>query len=127
MWYEKHTLGQHAGRLCVVYETSDYSRPVIVRHWWPIGNSCVSDWKEDIGEALCAFGQGSFGFADSRKWPAYGLHRSISFRLVNGGQTQPIHTERVDFPAPKTRRGIELRYRDGEWQKLLKTRGWVAA
>lgn len=124
MYYENETLGQHTGVLCVVYETPMYSEPVLVRHYWPIAGNPINDWQKDIGEELDGH-DGRYHFKNISKWPPYGLHRSVSFPLINGPRTEPIHTEHINWPCPKVRKGIPIRYLDGRWQKCLKTRGWV--
>ena len=43
------------------------------------------------------------------------------------GKTQAIKQEQVPVPPPKVRAGIETRYRRGQWEKYLKSKGWVAA
>jgi hypothetical protein len=46
-------------------------------------------------------------------------------RLRDGGSTQPIKTERREYPRPRTR--VEVRYKDGQWEKLLARKGWIPA
>ena len=43
------------------------------------------------------------------------------------GQTPALSITETPIPRPKVRVGVETRYRDGRWEKLLKARGWVAA
>lgn len=118
-------LGQYGNTLCVVYEDSAFSEAKIYRHYWPIAGQCVQDWKAEMGEKLLHYNDGVYTFRNIAKWPAYGLHRSVTFRLANGGQTKPIHTDILDYPCSKVRKGIETRYRNGQWEKLLKSKGWV--
>ncbi len=42
--------------------------------------------------------------------------------LANGGRTLPVHTDVVDYPAPKNR-GKKVEYRDGYWWKDS-AKGW---
>ena len=52
--------------------------------------------------------------------------KPLVFTLTHGGNTFSTTVEHESIPCPKVRKGLETRYRDGHWQKLLKT-GWVAA
>lgn len=47
--------------------------------------------------------------------------------LAEYGQTRSLAVETEPIPAPKVRKGIETRYRDGRWQKYLRSEGWVNA
>jgi hypothetical protein len=57
--------------------------------------------------------------------PMYGTPRYIA--LPQLGQTQCTKQEVIPIPAPKVRKGIEVRWYNGKWQKYLKSSGWVAA
>lgn len=43
------------------------------------------------------------------------------------GTSKPDFMETEDIPKPRVRRGVEVQYRNGRWEKYLKTKGWVAA
>jgi hypothetical protein len=47
--------------------------------------------------------------------------------LSEYGNTRSMAIETEPIAAPKVRKGIETRYRDGRWQKYLKSEGWVTA
>ena len=61
-------------------------------------------------------------FADGDSWSAYrhGEYTTITTEHIGLPRCEPI-------PAPKVRAGVEVRYRDGRWQKYLKSQGWVTA
>ncbi|HXJ56444.1 MAG TPA: hypothetical protein VNU68_07240 [Verrucomicrobiae bacterium] len=110
----------HDGWLCVVYTDSEWSNPVRYAHWWPAERGPREDYAELIGKPTSVH-NGEFS---ARRWENGPW---FSSRLLNGGQTQPIRTDRTPVLCPKVRAGIETRYRDGQWQKHLKTAGWVPA
>lgn len=115
----RETLADHAGQLCILYEYTLTDSPEIARSFYSIGTSTrafVADYgTEKIGSPMTRRGDGLFEDRDG-----------LSYRLIDGGRTKPIHFDRVPVPVPKVRPGIELRWRDG-WEKYLKTKGWVAA
>lgn len=43
------------------------------------------------------------------------------------GNTKAVRVETAPIPRPKVRKGIEVRFTRGRWEKYLKTKGWVAA
>jgi len=53
-------------------------------------------------------------------------YQHVDLYLVDGGKTQSIETITEDIPCPKVRNGIETRFENGRWEKLLKT-GWKLA
>lgn len=44
---------------------------------------------------------------------------------TGGGSVEAAHVETIPVPPPKVRAGIETRWKDGRWERLLK-RGWVS-
>ena len=121
----RYVLGEHDGIICVVCEDTVWSEPKTIRLFWPTTTGS-SDFKRDfpeieMGKELSGR-DGQYGFSTS---PHYGCGFWKTLRLTNGGQTKPIHVEEYDLPCPKTR--CRTRYLHGEWQKLLKSEGWVPA
>ena len=51
----------------------------------------------------------------------------LTVRLRDGGETLAEHDVVVSAPSPKVRRGVEVRWYCGQWEKYLKTKGWVTA
>lgn len=120
----QYVIGYHDGWLCVIYSDTEWSNPIRVRHWWPSVRMSVNEMRDrgfEIGKPLetRSVGNGSFYFSR-------GLGMGFEdIRLRDGGKTKPIHTEREEIPPPKTR--VETRYRNGGWEKYLKSKGWVTA
>jgi len=108
----------------VRYTDTEWSTPVRVSHWWPVGTvyrdpaqaTIPVAPEELVGEALSTHvGTGSF-YHPGTGW---------RFGLVDGGKTQPVKTTREEVPAPRVR--VETRWRNGRWEKRLKRKGWVWA
>jgi len=108
---------------CVRYETTEFSQPFKVTHWWPIapiadcgpgGRELI---KEAIGQEAQDRGQGLYVWRRA----AYDY---LDFWLKDRGQTKPIKTVREAYPCPKTRKGILTRFYSGWWQKFTKADGW---
>lgn len=117
---QKTTLVDWHGDLCALVEDSLSSTPEIVRLWYPFGMQTrvfvlqYSDKK--LGQSL----------RGSRGNPGYDFQdeEGLTYQLINGGKTTPCHSDTRPFPCPPVQAGIETRYRDGSWQKRLRT-GWV--
>ena len=116
--------------LCVKAVDVYSTEPKRVTWWWPIMTD-VSKANAEIyalGHKLGPYN----GTSDGRYCYSYdptlppGAHRTV-FHLVNGGRTQAIKIEEETIPPPKVRKGVELRWKDGRWQKYLKREGWVNA
>jgi hypothetical protein len=111
------------GRLFIRWDDISSDEPVLVRLFYPIGLRTsdrfeVSEFPADGFEAH-KDGPGTYSV---RILP----HVYSRWALINGGQTVPEYNERLPIPCPKVRKGIETRWRNGEWVKLLKT-GWMRA
>ena len=98
-------------------------KPVAIRQIWEIETVTLKRFsycKEvdaigreatiDYGAVTCYLGNGNYFYGS----------------MKDGGSTHAILTEETEVPCPKVRAGIETRWRDGRWQKYLKTKGWVA-
>jgi hypothetical protein len=113
------------GKLFVLYQTSSYSKPEITYMWWLIesvkGNSYHCDRPEEGDIAVYQ--------SDGRTWQTRrpDTHRSTgTVWTVGDGNTKADHVETVSAPSPKVRNGIEIRWHEGRYEKLLK-KGWVPA
>ena len=62
-----------------------------------------------------------YGF--SLRFPGMGLWCDCP----HAGDTKAVKVETFDIPCPKVRAGLPTRFRDGRWQKCLKSQGWVPA
>uniref|UniRef100_A0A6M3M7W1 Uncharacterized protein n=1 Tax=viral metagenome TaxID=1070528 RepID=A0A6M3M7W1_9ZZZZ len=113
MIHAREILDTVDGQLCVRYETTYDDEPILVMHWWPIG-----EWTRDvrggisglapsdvIGNELRSHGDGVYSERDSK----------LRFRLRDGGATMPIRTTETDLLPPKGYPKATWRW--GNWQK----------
>lgn len=109
------------GRLCVVETDTDYNEPFYVKWYWPTCRGATDFREYDLSQAtIHKWGAGGYGY--TVKIPGLGF--PLDLRLPDGGQTKALKVERIPYPKPKTR--VETRWRNGKWEKYLKTRGWIA-
>ena len=113
-------LGDYKGELCVIDEDSLSDEPKMLVLYWPTGIR-TADFLASYGSDMIGRQVRSGRFAGS--YIIDGTRLQIN--LTEGGQTRPIHNKIIPIPAPKVRKGIEVRYYNGRWQKYLKTKGWV--
>lgn len=111
------------GKIGFECRSSDWAKPKIIVHVWEVAGykwrGCYINIKDAIGKPAtlqdgrvsCYVGNGSY----------------IEGTLEHGGQTKAISVETLDAERPKVRRGVEIRWRDGCWEKYLKRDGWVRA
>lgn len=112
--------------LSVRYESTDYSQPVRRVLWWPILRLSKSDsLLYALGAPLRDLTEGRYQYHFTADVPE--AARRLVFRLPDGGRTQAVKALEEPLPAPKVRRGIEVRWANGRWEKYLKAQGWVAA
>jgi hypothetical protein len=102
-------------RYYFAYSSPDYYHPKLVTHYWFVGNAVIGESEYDGADAYCDNGNVAFRMGD-RLWSReqYMASKSADF------------TEVTPIPCPKVRKGIDTRYRDGRWEKCLKT-GWAPA
>jgi hypothetical protein len=110
-------IAERKGLLYVESHWPMQDKPVDLISFYPTGIRS-RDYSEYVGRRAWRVGPGiyqpdSTGFAPK-------------FALAKYDQTRPEFTEEVPIPCPKVRRGIQTRFRDGCWSKLLK-RGWILA
>lgn len=117
----KGTLEEKDGRLCIRYESRDDMEPTLRIMYWPVirytGNGYgylpkAGDCVEDVRE-------GTWIASDC-------VSKKVTGTVFMDSKAQAIHYTKEQIACPKVRNGVETRYRDGAWQKLLK-RGWVRA
>lgn len=116
-----HTDGQKW--LCLKYETTHFSLPVVVAHYWPfkpVDNRELRGGYLDgiVGAPAIKHDMSNYSFRRQ------GEYHSIAFRLIDGPQTKPILTTETPLPPPKVRKGIPVRFYNGWWQKYTKANGW---
>ena len=112
------------GRLAFEHISANYSTPETIRHLWAI-------------EFYSFKGMGAATEEDAIGKPASIMHGQISCYLGNGrymaghlkdgGSTPAISVEVKPAPRPRVRKGTELRWQAGHWEKHTKSHGWVAA
>lgn len=120
------------GRYYIRYEVARWSEPILDVMYWP-----VSRWTnggarvEDLPLPAHSCGEGSYTVRRERDLdkPQLGFDAFFTVYLENGGQTKadPALGEHLAIEAPKVRKGIEVRYKDGAWQKYSKREGWIHA
>lgn len=104
------------------YFDNDWSRPVRYHHVWEIATCRIqgmraADFYDALGKSAtltdghisCYLGSGAYFVGE----------------LANGGSTKSVLFETHDVPCPKVRKGIETRWHNGRWEKLLRG-GWTA-
>lgn len=107
---------------CFQSSVTDWNSPKIITHTWELVRINVSGmaWKpydEAIGKpATCANGRVQCYLGDG-VW--------FGGDMPDGASTKAISVDITEAPRPKAK--TELRWYAGQWQKYLKTRGWVAA
>jgi len=134
MLTERYFLDVVNRRLCVRAEVPLSAEPKLSVLWWPIGNQYAAEWTEYIGLPLVDYGGYSESYTlalegerGSSGVKHFSWHRQVSFVLCDGRSTKPIKSEIRSIPCPKVCKGIETRWHDGQWEKYLRTRGWVVA
>lgn len=118
MYYRKLTMVLHKGHLCIRDDTTDTNEPFLVSMYWPIGpcnQGLVDGFQYPVDKEMVEIGTFTYMAKDRRT-------DERKFELMNWGQTKAIDYIKTPIPAPKTKK--ELRWRNGEWQKLLKS-GWI--
>jgi hypothetical protein len=103
-----------------VYSTTEYGRPIRVNLWWRVvqvvGNQYNAN-RPDAGDAATSRGGG--------QWSTHGSSGPSGGVSTGTGSTQAEFREEVEVPPPASR-GKELRWKDGQWEKLMAS-GWVPA
>lgn len=105
-------------------EDTMYDEPLGYRNYYPCFKTSEQHFKEDCeGLDVRQSGlQGEYLVSD----PNNPYNKKGYLYLLNGGSTRPIKYETFPIPCPKVRKGIETKWLQGRWAKLLKS-GWVSA
>lgn len=114
------------GTLCVRDSYNEYSEPKQRVLYWPVNREASRQ------RAIEVFPEIESGTELHKAGEVYQFYRGYGsyspvIRLENGERTEAIKVETLDIPAPKVRKGIEVRFRNGSWEKYLKSEGWVIA
>jgi hypothetical protein len=110
-----------AGRvLCVACPYGHQDQPELVTCYYPIMQCSPSNAATfALGAELVRDCNGDYFYRD-------GSLPKTRFSLVDRGVTKAVLIKRTPIHAPKVRKGIELRWNCGRWEKLLR-KGWVPA
>ncbi len=128
MTYKHNSLVAREGWLYIVDAQAQFSEPVRSVLFYPTGLRAY-DWTEGRGLPLPApvTPVGTYGGLYEYR-PGLGSQGfGLQIRLSEGGNTLPAFGENEPIPCPKVKKGTETRYRHGEWQKYLRSAGWVTA
>ena len=113
---------KHNNVWCIQDGFPAYDEPEMIIHHWPIGETdhpcfvIASHENSEVSKSGCNF------MYTLRIAP----YDHVRISLKDQGKTKSIDTIIEPIPCPKVRKGIETRYRNGKWEKELKS-GWVTA
>jgi hypothetical protein len=123
---EHGKLTWRGNKLCYAVASNSYFDPERITHVWhletwppPMDDEDREIRKKYEGMETVAFR--SFG----GNWEVRIPCGSSSRAVILSGSAKAIETHTDPVPRPKTTK--ETRWKDGRWEKLLKTRGWVPA
>jgi hypothetical protein len=125
---DKDTLVERDGLLYVRSVYPMYDEPKRQILYYPVSNGYGAQVRVDaynreyLGQELSYNKVGCFYELDRGS-----MNGAIIIRLMNGGATQATFNELEEIACPKVRKGIETRFRNGRWEKCLKSQGWVSA
>lgn len=112
-------------RVFVQLHDTHYSEPIQEWIYYPVSldERSFNAYGLESGEPCEPRGNGRYRLPNHRSGNGDYLH----VELVDRGATLPTHVAKANVEPPKVRRGIELRWLHGRWEKLLKSKGWVPA
>ena len=117
----KATIVKQNGTWCIREGFADSLEPNEIFNYWPIGRTDKGiNIEEFEGREVS---RTTFSYEYALRLAPYEYARIF---LLDGGQTKSIHTDIIPVERPKISKRIELRWKNGQWEKLLK-RGWVSA
>jgi hypothetical protein len=108
------TIGVDGNTSYLVRATTMWSQPKVGHAWFPIFSSTCA--LTGLEGKLLEEGSSVGGTT---------LYRYERCTIIIRNNAEPVKVEHFDVPPPKVRKGVEVRWHQGEWQKRLK-RGWVA-
>ncbi len=112
---------KHNNVWCIQDSFPLYDKPEMVINHWPIGiaDRPIELASHEGAEVL----KGGCSYEYTLRIAPY---EYVRIYLKDQGQAKSIDTIIKPIPCPKVRKGIETRYRNGFWEKELKS-GWVTA
>jgi hypothetical protein len=105
--------------LCFVHTDTHYSHPLETTNLWKLETWPEADPKYEGMETRSYHGAWIGG------WEVTIPCGASSRGIVIPGNRKPDESTTREVPPPKVRKGTEIRWQFGKWEKLLKTRGWV--
>lgn len=121
------TVVREGYKLFVRFESIADSTPERVVGYWPVSEDrSIGAWQLEGCIVEDRAYQGVFSIKPGVEGQDFWRLKQFKAVLVHNGRTEAERIERTPIPAPKVKRGIEIRWYEGRWQKLLK-RGWVDA
>lgn len=114
------TLVKRGGKLCVLHEYTLQDTPEARRLYWEVRGTKRNPYSmqfPEAGDTVASAGEGWW----------HVTNRQAGEVSTGSGNDPVAYDEIVAVPPPKVRKGIELRWHYGEWQKYSKTQGWVSA
>jgi hypothetical protein len=118
------------GNICVVSVNEMYEEPKKILNYYPtdiktyqfLRNFDIEDC--DRVEITNHLSYGIFEFCIKTENISRIYYK---LQLREGEKTLSISTEVQDIPQPKVKSGIPVEWRNGQWKKNLKNKGWVPA
>jgi hypothetical protein len=107
---------ENYGWLCVKWGLPDFNKPEMIVHWYPIESGSKFKFQRYLE---------SVESVEQDRWPGVYRMGHLQFALKNRGGTIPVKTETIPIEPPKTK--VDVRWHNGRWEKLLKSKGWVRA
>jgi len=112
------TVRQRGADWFVEHSYSLHSEPALaIVSWKVIGSRRTGGLAPDLVDGLRLD-----SVSDQDRWQAYRQGEYLTLFTEHQGTIR-----KEPLPCPKVRRGIETRYRDGQWERYLKMEGWVRA
>jgi hypothetical protein len=108
------------GKLYVLYSTTEYGQPIRQYMWWRVVRSTANQYNANVpsdGDTATSRGGG--------QWSTYGSNGLSGGVSTGDGSTPAELIEKVSVEPPPAR-GKELRWKDGQWEKLMAI-GWAPA
>lgn len=111
------TFDWYDGYLCLKVVDTLWSTPTRYTSYYPFFKAPFGDVAHLVGTEA------------QRVNGAIGLYGTVGsddrriFQLQDMARTRPIHNIHEPEPCPRVRKGLEVRWQDGQWEKLLKS-GW---
>jgi hypothetical protein len=117
--YGEATVRVREGRVYYVWESPMDSEPTIQRYWY--ATAARPEQVKDGGQARkeapgCVLLERSEG--------GKSIAQSTWLQAAMDGST-PTFTETEQIPPPRVRKGVEIRYYSGAWERYYKGQGWI--